>query len=197
MNGFNLGDYVDVKERVKLLFDKWPNARIQEALPVIRQFDGREWIEITVTIHLGDDTPPVIASAWEPRGTTPYTKDSEQMNCGTSAVGRACGYLNLGIGKSLASRHEVELRRANQDGPAPTRGSKPTHNVEQPFSDTITEAQLKLIVKLARDKNIATTNLNAYYQNVIGRDIQTVGDLTKSDASKIIESLRNLQDEAF
>ena len=197
MNGFNLGDYVDVKERVKLLFDKWPNARIQEALPVIRQFDGREWIEITVTIHLGDDTQPVIASAWEPRGTTPYTKDSEQMNCGTSAVGRACGYLNLGIAKSLASRHEVELRRANHDGPAPTRGPKPTHNVEQPFSDTITEAQLKLIVKLAREKNIATNNLNAYYSGVIFRDIQTVGDLTKADASKIIENLRNLKDEAF
>ena len=188
----SLDNYIDVKERVKLLFEKWPNARIQEALPVIRQFDGREWIEITVTIHLGDDTPPVIASAWEPRGTTPYTKDSEQMNCGTSAVGRACGYLNLGISKSLASRHEVELRRANHDGPAPTRGAKPSHDVEQPFSDTITDAQLGLINKLARDKNLKSDALNAYYQSVIGRPIQTVGDLTKADASKIINSFRGI-----
>jgi hypothetical protein len=54
------------------------------------------------------------------------------MNCSTSAVGRACGLLNLGIGKSIASRNEVQARQ-----PAHLAEVKPIRDdLEQPFGDT-------------------------------------------------------------
>jgi hypothetical protein len=192
MNAFNLGDYVDVPARVKMLFERWPNARIVESLPQIRMFDGREWIEVTVTIHLGDDTVPVVASAWEPKGSTSFTRDSEMMNCSTSAVGRACGLLNLGIGKSIASRNEVQARQ-----PGHLAEVKPIRDdVEQPFGDTIDSKQYAspkqrgMIRALAFEKKIGTTELMPYINKVLDNKYSSIEALTKQEASQVIESLQ-------
>ena len=191
MNAFNLGDYVDVPARVKMLFDRWPNARIVESLPQIRLFDGREWIEVTVTIHLGDDTVPVVASAWEPKGTTSFTRDSEMMNCSTSAVGRACGLLNLGIGKSIASRNEVQARQ-----PAHLAQVKPIRDdLEQPFGDTkdikeyATPKQRGMIRARAFDKNLTNTELLLHINKVTDSAFSSIEALSKQQASQVIESL--------
>ena len=188
MNAFNLGDYVDVPARVKMLFERWPNARIVESLPQIRMFDGREWIEVTVTIHLGDDTMPVVASAWECKGTTSFTRDSEMMNCSTSAVGRACGLLNLGIGKSIASRNEVQAR---QPAVAPV-----TPDDENPFHDDkakqyATPKQRGMIRALAFDKNLTVTELLLHINKVTDSAFSSVEALSKQQASQVIESLQN------
>ena len=189
MNAFNLGDYVDVPARIKMLFERWPNARIVESLPQIRMFDGREWIEVTVTIHLGDDTVPVVASAWEPKGTTSFTRDSEMMNCSTSAVGRACGLLNLGIGKSIASRNEVQMR---QPAVAPLRD-----DLEQPFGDTTDTKQYAspkqrgMIRARAFEKKIGTTELMPYINKVLGNQYSSIEALSKQEASQVIDSLQD------
>ena len=189
MNAFNLGDYVDVPARVKMLFERWPNARIVESLPQIRMFDGREWIEVTVTIHLGDDTVPVVASAWECKGTTSFTRDSEMMNCSTSAVGRACGLLNLGIGKSIASRNEVQMRQ-----PAVAPVAPVTPNAENPFHDDnakqyASPKQRGMIRARAFEKKIGTTDLMSYINKVLGNEYTSIEALSKQEASQVIDSL--------
>ena len=189
MNAFNLGDYVDVPARVKMLFERWPNARIVESLPQIRMFDGREWIEVTVTIHLGDDTMPVVASAWECKGTTSFTRDSEMMNCSTSAVGRACGLLNLGIGKSIASRNEVQMRQ-----PAVAPVAPVTPDAENPFHDDNTKQyaspkQRGMIRARAFEKKIGTTELMPYINKVLGNEYSSIEALSKQEASQVIDSL--------
>ena len=191
MNAFNLGDYVDVPARVKMLFERWPNARIVESLPQIRMFDGREWIEVTVTIHLGDDTMPVVASAWECKGTTSFTRDSEMMNCSTSAVGRACGLLNLGIGKSIASRNEVQMRQ-----PAVAPVAPVTPDAENPFHDEnakqyASPKQRGMIRARAFEKKIGTTELMPYINKVLGNEYTSIEALSKQEASQIIESLQS------
>ena len=189
MNAFNLGDYVDVPARVKMLFERWPNARIVESLPQIRMFDGREWIEVTVTIHLGDDTVPVVASAWEPKGTTSFTRDSEMMNCSTSAVGRACGLLNLGIGKSIASRNEVQMRQ-----PAVAPVAPVTPDAENPFHDEnakqyASPKQRGMIRARAFEKKIGTTELMPYINKLLGTQYTSIEALSKQEASQVIDSL--------
>ena len=189
MNAFNLGDYVDVPARVKMLFERWPNARIVESLPQIRMFDGREWIEVTVTIHLGDDTTPVVASAWECKGTTSFTRDSEMMNCSTSAVGRACGLLNLGIGKSIASRNEVQMRQ-----PAVAPVAPVTPNADNPFHDEnakqyASPKQRGMIRARAFEKKIGTTELMPYINKVLGNEYTSIEALSKQEASQVIDSL--------
>jgi hypothetical protein len=54
------------------------------------------------------------AYCWEVfPGRTPYTKDSEQMNGATSALGRALGYMGFGIKAGLASANEVRTAQGN------------------------------------------------------------------------------------
>ena len=189
MNAFNLGDYVDVPARVKMLFERWPNARIVESLPQIRMFDGREWIEVTVTIHLGDDTVPVVASAWECKGTTSFTRDSEMMNCSTSAVGRACGLLNLGIGKSIASRNEVQMRQ-----PAVAPVAPVTPDGENPFHDEnakqyASPKQRGMIRAKAFEKKIGTSDLMPHINKLLGTQYTSIEALSKQEASQVIDSL--------
>jgi hypothetical protein len=119
---FDLGNYTTVNDRLLELFTKYPDARIQNSVPAVVQFDGREWWLVTTTLWRNpDDTLPVIASAAEPKGTTPYTRDSEMMNAETSAIGRAIllvGGIGIRAGGSMASVNEVR-NRANDERPTP------------------------------------------------------------------------------
>ena len=119
---FDLSNYVDVATRVKLLLEKYPNASIACARPVIVEIDNHYFIEVTAKIDCNDGSGRVAqASAWEPfPGKSAFTKDSEAMNSETSAVGRACGLLGFGLNGSLASSNEVQNRQAAPT-PAPVQ----------------------------------------------------------------------------
>lgn len=114
---FNLEGYVDVATRLKELFERYPSASVVADPPCIRVIDGRSFIEVTVSIHCNDDDNRMSrASAWEPfPGKSNFTRDSEAMNAETSAVGRACGLLGIGIRSSVASLEEVRARRESQE----------------------------------------------------------------------------------
>jgi len=110
--GFQLGDYVEVKDRIKLFYAAHPDGRLVTG----------EW-----RISIDDDTPRVIVQAFAYRtaddplpgqgwswmelpGKTPYTKGSELENTETSAWGRAIGSLGIGIDKSIASQNEIDAK---------------------------------------------------------------------------------------
>lgn len=125
-----LKDYVDVAERERQLFERYPDARVQVDLEDVRDAAGDliAW-KAAATIWRGPDDPtPVRDWAVEPvPGKTPYTRDSEAMNASTSAVGRAivlCGFPT----KHVASADEVRNRRANGsgDGESAAKAKLPT-----------------------------------------------------------------------
>ncbi len=120
---FDLGSYTTVNDRLLELFKKYPDARIQNTVPRVDMFDGREWWIVTTTIWRDPTDPlPVIASAAEPKGATPYTKDSEMMNAETSAIGRAIllvGGIGIKPGGGMASANEVR-NRAGDDRLSPS-----------------------------------------------------------------------------
>jgi hypothetical protein len=202
---FNLDNYVDVPTRLRMALDKHPNLRIQESQPVFREVNDRLYIEIRCTVwREPDDALPVIAYCWEPfPGTTPYTRDSEQMNASTSALGRALGMMGFGIDHKMASKQEVlarqqptvtEEKATYPDGgtvPDPFTGEGQTTNVVK-FRDPKAKAsdkQLGMIRALARTKGLATgQGVIEGVSKVLGRKITKLDELTKPDASKIIEA---------
>ena len=120
----NLGDYVDVPTRFRLALDKWPDLRVVETPAEVVTIGDRTFISVTVKVYRDLlDLLPCVATAWEPfPGTTPYVRNSEMMNCSTSALGRCLGMM-IPFGK-MASFEEVQNRQNDTPAAAPARAPK-------------------------------------------------------------------------
>ena len=131
---FDLGDYVDVRHRLELALLKFPNLRVVENEPELIHIGERVYIQCAVTVYRDhDDAQPMRAFCWEVfPGRTPYTKDSEQMNGATSALGRALGYMGFGIKAGLASANEVRTAQGNSHpSTEPRTQQEPTRRPQQ------------------------------------------------------------------
>ena len=113
---FNMDDYVDVAERIRVVKQMYPEAVFRPANPMepfkIVEIGGSTYIAYTAALYRDPfDACPAIACAWEEvPGKTPYTKGSELMNAETSAWGRCA--IALGIpSKKIASADEVKARQ--------------------------------------------------------------------------------------
>jgi hypothetical protein len=116
MSGFNLGDYVDVKERLQEFYKQFPNGSIQFEYRGVMEHNQLYIWGVAYAYRTPDDPRPGIGTAAElAEGKTTYTRGSELMNLETSAWGRAIGALGIGLGKSVATRQEVEAAKARQE----------------------------------------------------------------------------------
>ena len=189
-----MDNYVDVATRLKIAFERWSDLRIQEtAREVIEMPDKSCFIRCTVTIWRDAADPiPVIASACEIYpGRTPYTKFSESEVGYTSAIGRALAMMGIGANKALASRDEVMAAQSRQ----PIAPVVQLHDVEVPFPDEPqreypSAKQLGMMRALANGQGIKGDDLKTFCSATLGREINTTGDLTKRDISKVIDALK-------
>ena len=142
----NLGDYVDVPTRFRLALDKWPDLRVVETPAEVVTIGDRTFISVTVKVYRDLlDLLPCVATAWEPfPGTTPYVRNSEMMNCSTSALGRALGMM-IPFGK-MASFEEVQNRQDEQ----PTAPRQPKIIVDMPNKEVwpVSKKQLQELSEL-------------------------------------------------
>lgn len=206
---FNLDNYVDVPTRLRMALEKYADLRVQESQPVFREVSNKLYIEIKCTVWRDkDDQLPAVAYCWEPfPGNTPYTRDSEQMNCSTSALGRALGMMGFGIDHKMASKQEViarqpaitvETKDATYDDGSPipdpfTGGTQKTNVVSIRDPKALASAkQLGMIRALARTKNIpAGLGVVKAVSEVIGRELLVLDELTKGEASQVITNWKN------
>ena len=192
----DLGNYVQVNDRLLMALEKHPDLRIRELdAELVEMPDGHVLI---CRIEVGRDAQdewPVIASASEPYpGRTPYTRGSERMVGMTSALGRALGYMGIGLTSSIASRNEVEAAQSRQSSThlAPV---VPLHEVEVPFPDAPVQEyaspkQLGMMRALANGQGLKGDDLKTFISATLGREVQTTGELTKRDASRVIDALK-------
>lgn len=102
-------EYIAVNQRVIAFRKLFPEGAITTDL--IHFGDGV--CVVKATIRDGDR---VLATglAYEKEGSTYINKTSYLENCETSSVGRALGFLGIGIEDSIASAEEVETAVINQ-----------------------------------------------------------------------------------
>jgi len=159
---FDLSEYVDVKTRLKQALALYPQLRIVEHRPEITQVGDQLFIECSVTVSRDPDDPiPVTAYIFEPYpGKTSFTKNSEQANGATSVLGRALGYMGLGIDKSIASSNEVLGRHPLPDDRNQVISiARPTPTLDGPRSKEIGSARLSAREQTqASNSNGATAN---------------------------------------
>ena len=154
----NLGDYVDVPTRFRLALDKWPEMRVVEEPAKIVTIGDRTFISVTMTVYRDPSDPlPCIATCWEIfPGRTPFTANSEAMNCSTSALGRALGMM-IPFGK-MASFEEVQNRQNDTPAPtvSPSRGPKIVVDIDtKPWP--VSKTQLQNLAAIGYDGPVPAT----------------------------------------
>jgi hypothetical protein len=119
--GFALGDYVEVKDRIKLFYAAWPDGRLVTDRVEIWQDDEVPRIVVRALAYRTIDDPhPGVGWSWMGLpGTTNYTRGSELENTETSAWGRAIGSLGIALDKSIASADEIR-GKSGEAAPAQT-----------------------------------------------------------------------------
>ena len=189
---FDLSEYVDVKHRLNLALHKHPDLRIVEDAPELITIGERVYIQCAVTVfRSADDLLPGRAYCWEVwPGRTPFTKESEQQNGATSALGRCLGYMGFGIDTGIASANEVRTAQANNhpstDKPqeraavgsraaAPASPHYPHVHSDKPRG-LATDAQLRLLNTMLKERGLPMPNAG----------------ITFSEASDEISRLKNI-----
>lgn len=200
---FNLDNYVDVPTRLRMALEKFPDLRVQESQPTFREVNDKLYIEIRCTVWRDkDDQLPCIAFCWEPfPGTTPYTRDSEQMNASTSALGRALGMMGFGIDHKMASKQEVIARQQPEQPKKeiaryPDGGEIPDPFTGEPQTNVIplkagpgkaSEKQIGMIRALGRTRGYTPgSQIMREIGNVLNREVVKFDELSKQEASAVI-----------
>ena len=112
---FDLEGYTTVQERLAEFYKAYPDGSLQfEFMGVLDGSPLMMW-GIARAYRTPEDTRPGIGTAAELiEGKTPYTRGSELQNLETSAWGRACASLNIGLSKGIASKDEVRAAKERQ-----------------------------------------------------------------------------------
>ena len=188
MSGYSLADYVDVKTRVILFYQKYPDGSLQfEFKGVLESNPDMIW-GIAYAYRTPDDPRPGIGTAAELAvGRTNFTRFSEMQNLESSAWGRAIGSLGLGLEKGIATRQEVEAAQARQEpNDDPWAQPVPRTGPDKPIGG-MTDKQYKYIKACFDSFGELSEYIDAWKdQNNYSTDYK----LSASDASKIIDQLK-------
>ena len=107
---YNMDGYVQVVDRIKLFYAKYPEGSLQMGTPTFIDIGEQKWaMGRAYAYRTPTDERPGVGTAWEiVPGTTNFTRGSEIQNLETSAWGRAIGSLGIGIDASIATLDEVQ-----------------------------------------------------------------------------------------
>lgn len=174
--------YVLVNERVKAFRMLYPNGII--TTEIVSLADGVVVMKATIS----DDNGGLLSTgyAYEKESSTYINKTSYIENCETSAVGRALGFLGIGIDTSIASYEEVQNAVNNQGGGMPEQ-PKPADQ-QKPIGIDAAAKLLKIL-----DKNgIAPETIFSLY------NVKSLSDLSGVQAAHVeynIKKIKQKQEE--
>lgn len=120
---FDLGDYVEVKDRIRIFYELYAQGRLVTTdVRLSNEPDGVPRVLVEAAAYRTPDDPlPGRGWSWMVLpGSTTYTRGSELENTETSAWGRAIASLGILVDKSIASAQEVANKEGNGREPKPT-----------------------------------------------------------------------------
>lgn len=165
-------DYVEVNERVTAFRKIYENGSIITHL--ISCDNGVCIFKAEIYENITDEKPISTGTAYEKEDSSFINKTSYIENCETSAVGRALGFLGIGIGTSIASAEEVKNAIENQ---------KPKTDYEKPISSKQAEA-LKEAIENNKLQDVFVLDILSQY------NYSKIEDIKIKDYVKIVSDLK-------
>lgn len=133
--------YVQVAERIKAFRTLWPNGSIVTEIIEHRPInDGVMSLMIRATASDEHGNILSTGTAWERSDSSYINKSSYVENCETSAVGRALGFIALGVDAGMASAEELanaitqqqDIKRREQEPVEPKAAPTKSATVSDP-----------------------------------------------------------------
>jgi len=191
--------YVQVDERVREFHRLYPNGNIVTDHQILG--DPGSFVFVTTSTVTPDVSQPdrlFTGVAYENEGSSQINQRSALENCETSSVGRALGFLNIGLipGSGIASADEVQNAVQGQ-----TPMSGPSKPAEGPKNNgPATDKQINFISKLRSDVITEATRANSIDEaeeqlEKLTKEFkaETGGDVMMNQASVFIEKLLELK----
>ena len=147
--------YVEVNQRVMAFRELYPEGSIYSDIVEM----GNGVVTIKATVSDADGRILATGMAYEKEGSSFINKTSYIENCETSAVGRALGFLGIGIDGSIASFEEVENAKAQQNAKKMT--AEELGNLKG--SDKVTVGAVDFIRNFAREVDTEERSICGYY----------------------------------
>lgn len=181
-------DYVMVNERIKELKRLYPDYSI---VTEIEHLEDKMCV-IKATILDAEGNPKATGHAYEREGSTPINRTSFIENAETSAVGRAIGFLNIGIDTSICSAEELAIAISQQETPEQIAERKLNGEaVELPTGEDFAKAmkgassqQITMIKTICERIGQPMDNICKKYK------VKELGDLSPEQATEIIDKLK-------
>ena len=109
-------DYVTVAERVAEFHKRYKDQTKSIITEIIQFKDGI--VVVKAVVKVGEEI--YVGHAYEDIGSSPIMETSSLEVCETSALGRAMGFLNIGldVSKEIASAEEVITAKLQQNAPS-------------------------------------------------------------------------------
>lgn len=111
-DGFNPKDYVDVAERIRAFYERYPEGSIQTEMV---RLEGEMVVFRAAVYRDREDAHPTTGWAYEREGVGYVNRTSFIENCETSAIGRALANLNFPTSRGLLEKRDAPATREQLD----------------------------------------------------------------------------------
>lgn len=208
---FNLDNYETVEDRLIRFWADHPEGRIYTS--IVHYDDNKVVFKAEIYFGSEDAHPKATGFAEEIRGASPVNKTSHLENGETSAIGRGlanCGYAAKGsrpsreemskvvrntslsevqefIDNTQQNREEMVLSAFPDSRVVKPKGPITIKNPGQPAS----QAQMGKIRAELFKLGIKPEAQTEFVSNVLERELMSMSELTKGDASRVIDQLLN------
>jgi len=130
-----LKNYIEVKDRIQMFYDKYPEGTLHFEYKGILEFGGETYIYGKAFAYPDRDKMNYASGwAWERVPARGFAKGAEMMTLETSAWGRAIAALGIAVTKGIASREEVQRNMKPENDPWQTPLDAPRKPVEGKIS---------------------------------------------------------------
>lgn len=181
MPAYNPETYVDVQTRISRFWSEYPDGRIHTSLESNPDHFTEAIFKAMVYKRLDDAFPSATGWASEEAGKGMAQQTAWMEVCETSAIGRALANMGYATtGEDRPSREEMEkVARHTGAGAVATTDANP---------NAITPPQTRLLYALAKEAGQSEADFKRDLFEEC--DVEHVRDLTKSQASTMIELYR-------
>lgn len=138
----DLRDYVEVKERIRAFYERFPRGSIRTELV---RLDG-DLVIFKASVHRDPHDPvPTTGWAYERFGPDTHRADYVVENCETSAIGRALANRDLSGGRRPSREEMAKVQRLRRDArSAAARGAGAAQEAAEPSEAGIRELMARI-----------------------------------------------------